>query len=203
MYKLEVAFIQGSSPISKMISKVSKALTKKDYSGSFCPSHVFLVMNDKIIFESSTYKNAGTNDEKVLEKGTRILNVVDRASKVKNNLIARTVICNDLDPYLALKFVAKASNYKYSYSSIFKFLFNGRFTRQKKKEHTEYICSGLVIDALREEYFKDNKSIQKVLKMFEGLDSNSITPLDLFLAFCKAGYNFRTCKGLLEDVSNL
>ena len=203
MYKLEIAFIQGSSVISRLISKVSKELVKKDYHGDFCPSHVFLVMNDKIIFESSTYKNAGLDNEKILEKGTRILNVTDRAKKVKNNLIARTVICNDLDPYLALKFVAKASNYKYSYSSIFKFLFNGRFIKQKNKTHTEYICSGLVIDALREDYFKDNKSIQKVLKTFEGLDSNSITPLDLFLALCKAGYNFRTCKGLSEDVSNL
>lgn len=204
MYKLEVAFIQGTSFVSKLISKVSSKFVEKQYKGDYNPSHVFLVLNDSIIFESSTYKEAGQEDEKVLEKGTRILLTEDRAEDIEDSIIKRTTICNDIDPYIALKYVAKASNYKYSYSSIFKFLFNGRLKKQKsKKQHDEYICSGLVLDALREPYFENNSSIQYVVNKFKGIDSNSVTPLDLYLTLNEAGFVFRTCKGLNNAVRHL
>lgn len=193
-YKLEVAFIQGTSFISKAISKVS-TLLNKNYCGNFVPSHVFLVLNDSIIFESSTYKTAGQNDEKVLEKGTRILTVLDREADIKQSSIHRCVISENCDPYLALNYVAKASNYHYSYSSIGKFLFNGHLKKDNGKPKDEYICSGLVLDALREPVFKNDKRIQKILERFKGIDSNSVTPLDLYMAFDAVGYYFKQTKG--------
>jgi len=204
MYKLEIAFVQGTSLVSKAISFVSGKFVKNIYKGNFRPSHVFLVLNDNIVFESSTYKKAGTDNEKILEKGTRLLTINDIAKQKSKQLIARTLLTNDLDPYLALTFVAKASNYKYSYKSIVSFLTKGRFKHIKNiKPKNEYICSGLVLDALREDYFKNNRSIQKVVKQFDGIDSNTVTPLDLFLALANAGFEFKTCKGLSNNVSNL
>lgn len=193
-YKLEVAFIQGTSFISKAISEVSKKLTD-NFRGNFAPSHVFLVLNDEIIFESSTYKTAGENDEKILEKGTRILTVDDRKEDIKQNKIHRCVISENCDPYLALNYVAKASNYHYSYKSILKFLFNGHLKKDNGKPKDEYICSGLVLDALREPAFKNDQRIQKIINTFKGIDSNSVTPIDLYMAFDSAGYVFKQTKG--------
>lgn len=204
MYKLEIAFIQGTSFVSKLISKISHKFVEKQYKGDFNPSHVFLVLNDSIIFESSTYKTAGQDDEKVMEKGTRVLLTEDRADEIEDTIIKRTILAENIDPYIALKYVAKASNYKYSYNSIFKFLFNGRFKKEKSsKQKNEYICSGLVLDAMREDYFKNNSSVQKVINKFKNIDSNSVTPLDLYLALCEAGFMFRTCKGLNNAVRHL
>ena len=202
--KLEIAFVEGNSFISRAISFFSKRFVKNKYQGDFNPSHVFLVFNDEIIFESSTYKQAGENNEKVMEKGTRVLTIDDRAKEIKSAKIKRTIITDNLHSYIALKYVAKASNYKYSYSSIFRFLFKGRFKKVKKEQHhDEYICSGLVLEALREPYFKNHVTVQKVVERFKNIDSNTVTPLDLFLALCDAGFIFKTCKGLQNNVSNL
>lgn len=206
MYKLEVAFVQGNAPASKLISKFSQKLINDQFTGDFHPSHVLLVLDDSIVFESSTYKKSEDKDakHKIYEKGTRILDIDDIDERLAQNSIKRVVIDYDLDPYLALKYVAQVSNYKYSYKSIFKFLINGHLKRKKNnRRHVEYICSGLVLEALREDYFKKNAAVQKVINQFKGIDSNSVTPLDLYLAFCKAGYTFRECKGLINETRNL
>ena len=70
-HKLEVAFVQGTAFISKAISTVSKKINRDDYKGNFNPSHVLLILDNDIVFESSTYKKDDTK-KKVFEKGTRI-----------------------------------------------------------------------------------------------------------------------------------
>ena len=195
-HKLEVAFVQGTAFISKAISTVSKKINKDDYKGSFNPSHVLLILDDDIVFESSTYKKDDTK-KKVFEKGTRILMLNDIDTRCEQSLIARCTISEHCDPYLALKYVAKASNYHYSYGSIFKFLAKGHLRKDNDKPKDEYICSGLVLDALREPIFDNNKALRKVTKKFEGIDSNSVTPLDLFIALSQVGYNFKTSRGYL------
>lgn len=193
-HKLEVVFSQGTGLMSKAISKVSKMINRDNYNGNFIPSHTLLVLDNHIIFESSTYKR-DDDKEKVFEKGTRILEIPDIGSRSEKNLICRTTISNNCDPYLALKYVAKASNYHYSYKSILKFISKGHLRKDNKKRKDEYICSGLVLDALREPVFDNNMAIRKVTSKFKGLDSNSVTPLDLFLAMSEAGYNFKTTRG--------
>lgn len=195
-HKLEVAFVQGTATISKAISKVSKLINKDSVKGNFIPSHVLLILDSNIIFESSTYKH-DDDRTKTFEKGTRILELNDIDEHQKRSIIKRCVISDNCDPYLALKYVAKASNYHYSYKSIFKFLSRGHLRKDNNKRKDEYICSGLVLDALREPVFKNNKAIQKIVNKFSGIDSNSVTPLDLFLAFAEAGFNFRETKGLV------
>lgn len=196
-HKLEVAFVQGTSAISKAISRVSKSLLadKSSHTIEFKPSHVFLVLDDDIIFESSTYKTAGDNDEKVCEKGTRLVTLNDIDDRLEESVIKKCVLSRTCDPYVALKYVAKASNYHYSYKSIFKFLILGHLRKDKNKPKDEYICSGLVLDALREPVFDNNSAIRYITKKFKGIDSNSVTPLDLFVAFAEAGFSFRTSKG--------
>lgn len=195
MHKLEVAFVQGTSFISKQISNVSKKLCK-DFKGDFAPSHVFLVLDDKIIFESSTYKEAGEKLEKDVEVGTRLVTLSDVKHRLTESIIHRCVISEHCDPYLALQYVAKASNYHYSFSSILKFVAKGHLRKQKKDEvKDEYICSGLVLDALREKVFDNNKRLRAITKEYEGIDSNSVTPLDLYMSFDKQGYSFKQSKG--------
>lgn len=201
MHKLEVVFIQGTSVISRAIRKVSDIIYHGKQTSDFVPSHVLLMLDNKIIFESSTYKSDDTGT-KVFEKGTRILLLNDIDDKHKNSIIKRTVISNDCDVYLALKYVARASNYHYSYKSIFKFLINGHLKKDNSKVKDEYICSGLVLDALREPIFKNNSSIQYIVNKFKDIDSNSVTPLDLFMAFNEAGFNFRETRGY-RFVSNI
>ena len=201
-HKLEVAFVQGTAPVSKIISRFSKHLADDNYKCKFKPSHVFLMLDDTIIFESSTYKRAGDNDEKVMEKGTRLLLLEDIDDRIEESLIKRTIISKNCDPYLALRYAARASNYHYSYKSIFKFLCKGHLRKDTGRPKDEYICSGLVLDALREQVFLPDKSVQYIINKFKDIDSNSVTPLDLFIAFTEAGYNFRTSKGL-PNVSNL
>lgn len=193
-HKLEVAFTQGTGFIAKSISKVSKMISHDNYTGKFVPSHTLLILDNHIIFESSTYKKDDEN-EKVFEKGTRILEVPDVDERAKNNIVCRTTISDNCDPYLALKYVAKASNYHYSYKSIFKFLSKGHMKKDKGKRKDEYICSGLVLDALREPIFDNNRALRKVTSKFDGIDSNSVTPLDLYLAMAEAGFNFKQTKG--------
>lgn len=195
-HKLEVAFCQGTSNLSKIISKVSKVISKDDSVGNFVPSHVLLILDNSIIFESSTYKQDDTG-AKVFEKGTRILEREDIDKHSEESIVKRCTISDNCDPYLALKYVAKASNYHYSYRSIFKFLSNGHLRKDNGKQKDEYICSGLVLDALREPIFNNNKALRYVTTKFKNLDSNSVTPLDLFLAMNEAGYNFRESKGLI------
>ena len=110
----------------------------------------------------------------------------------------RTTISENCDPYLALKYVAKASNYHYSYKSIFKFLAKGHLRKDTGKAKEEYICSGLVLDAFKEPIFDNNRALRLVTEKFKGIDSNAVTPLDLFLAMMDAGFNFRESKGLLQ-----
>lgn len=196
-HKLEVAFSQGTGFVSKTISKVSRMINRDEYTGNFVPSHTLLILDNHIVFESSTYKK-DDDKEKVFEKGTRILEVPDIDERSSKNIICRTTISNNCDPYLALKYVAKASNYHYSYKSIIKFCTHGHLKKDNGKRKDEYICSGLVLDALREPIFDNNVALRKVTKKFEGLDSNSVTPLDLFLAMAEAGYNFRQTKGFTE-----
>lgn len=195
-HKLEVAFTQGTSALSKSISKVSKMISRDTYYGNFVPSHTLLILDNHIIFESSTYKH-DDDKHKVLEKGTRILEINDVDNRSSEMIVCRCTISNNCDPYLALRYVAKASNYHYSYKSIFKFLANGHLKKDKHKEKNEYICSGLVLDALREPVFDNNIALRKITSKFEGLDSNSVTPLDLYLAFADAGFTFRQSKGLI------
>lgn len=201
MHRLEVVFVQGTSLVSKAIRKVSHIMYRDRQTSDFVPSHVLLMLDNKIVFESSTYKTDDTGT-KVFEKGTRILLLNDIDDKHKDSVIKRTTISNDCDVYLALKYVAKASNYHYSYKSIFKFLANGHLKEDNGKPKDEYICSGLVLDALREPVFKDNKSIQYIVNKFKGINSNSVTPLDLFMAFNEAGFNFKETRGY-RFVSNI
>lgn len=196
-HKLEVAFCQGTSNLSKMISKVSKKICHTKDTGNFIPSHVLLILDNSIIFESSTYKQDDTG-AKVFEKGTRILEREDIDRHSEESIVKRTTISNNCDPYLALKYVAKASNYHYSYKSIFKFLSNGHLRKDTGKRKDEYICSGLVLDAFREPIFNNNRALRQVTTKFKDLDSNSVTPLDLFLAMNEAGFNFFETKGLVE-----
>lgn len=201
MHKLEVVFIQGTSIISRAIRKVSHIIYRGKQTSDFVPSHVLLMLDNKIIFESSTYKSDDTGT-KVFEKGTRILLLNDIDDKHRNSIIKRTTISDDCDVYLALKYVARASNYHYSYKSIFKFLANGHLKKDNGKVKDEYICSGLVLDALREPIFKNNPSIQYIVNKFKDIDSNSVTPLDLFMTFNEAGFNFKETKGY-RFVSNI
>ena len=194
MHKLEVVFVQGASLVSKAIRKVSHIMYRGNQTSDFVPSHVLLVLDNKVVFESSTYKTDDTGT-KVFEKGTRILLLNDIDDKHKDSIIKRTTISNDCDVYLALKYVAKASNYHYSYKSILKFLINGHLKEDNGKSKDEYICSGLVLDALREPVFKDNNSIQYITNKFKNVNSNSVTPLDLFMAFNEAGFNFEETRG--------
>ena len=194
MHKLEVVFVQGTSLVSKAIRKVSHIMYRGSQTSDFVPSHVLLMLDNRIVFESSTYKTDDTGT-KVFEKGTRILLLNDIDDKHKDSIIKRTTISNDCDVYLALKYVAKASNYHYSYKSIFKFLTNGHLKEDNGKSKDEYICSGLVLDALREPVFKDNNSIQYITNKFKNVNSNSVTQLDLFMAFNEAGFNFKETRG--------
>lgn len=196
-HKLEVAFVRGTSFISRQISNVSKKLCK-DFKGDFAPSHVFLVLDDKIIFESSTYKEAGENLEKDTEIGTRLVTLNDVRHRLVESDIHRCVISENCDPYLALNYVAKASNYHYSFSSIMKFLIKGHLRPEKdNKPKDEYICSGLVLDALREPVFDNNKALRAITKEYEGIDTNSVTPLDLYMSFDRQGYTFKQTKGYI------
>lgn len=194
-HKLEVVFVQSTGTISKLISKVSRKIYRGNYTGKFSPSHVLLVLDNTIVFESSTYKRAGNNNEKVVEKGTRLLTLDDIDEKAEDSIIHRVTISKNCDPYLALKYVARASNYHYSYKSIFKFITKGHLKPDSGKPKDEYICSGLVLDALREPVFDNNRSLRKITDKFKGIDSNSVTPLDLYLAFDEAGFNFQQSKG--------
>ena len=193
-HKLEVAFVQGTSTISKAISKVSYIINRDKNKGDFIPSHVLLILDNSIVFESSTYKH-DDDREKVYEKGTRILILDDINKRSETSIVKRCTLSDDCDAYLALKYVAKASNYHYSYKSIFKFCLKGHLRKDNNKPKDEYICSGLVLDALREKIFDNNKAIRKITDKFNGIDSNSVTPLDLFLAFAEAGFNFRETRG--------
>lgn len=195
-HRLEVVFCKGTSNLSKAISKVSKVICKQKDTGTFIPSHVLLILDNNIIFESSTYKQDDTGS-KIFEKGTRILEREDINIHTSKSLIMRTTISENCDPYLALKYVAKASNYHYSYGSIFKFLSKGHLRKDNGKPKDEYICSGLVLDAIKEPVFDNNTALRFVTKKFEGIDSNAVTPLDLFLAMLEAGFNFKESKGLL------
>lgn len=195
-HTLEVVFCKGTSNLSKAISKVSKVICKQKDTGTFIPSHVLLILDNNIIFESSTYKQDDTGS-KIFEKGTRILEREDIDVHTSKSLIMRTTISENCDPYLALKYVAKASNYHYSYGSIFKFLSKGHLRKDNGKPKDEYICSGLVLDAIKEPVFDNNTALRYVTKKFEGIDSNAVTPLDLFLAMLEAGFNFKESKGLL------
>lgn len=195
-HRLEVVFCKGTSNLSKAISKVSKVICKQKDTGTFIPSHVLLILDNNIIFESSTYKQDDTGS-KIFEKGTRILEREDIDVHTSKSLIMRTTISENCDPYLALKYVAKASNYHYSYGSIFKFLSKGHLRKDNGKPKDEYICSGLVLDAIKEPVFDNNTALRYVTKKFEGIDSNAVTPLDLFLAMLEAGFNFKESKGLL------
>lgn len=195
-HMLEVAFVQGTAAISKTISKVSKAISKTEYKGTYVPSHVLLILDEHIIFESSTYKHDDDNT-KTFEKGTRILELGDIDRQKEKSIVKRCIISDNCDPYLALKYVAKASNYHYSYKSIFKFLSRGHLRKDTGKRKEEYICSGLVLDALREPIFRNNPAIQHIVTKYKGIDSNSVTPLDLFLTFSEAGFNFRETRGLV------
>lgn len=195
-HKLEVVFCKGTSNLSKAISKVSKVICKQKDTGTFIPSHVLLILDNNIIFESSTYKQDDTGS-KIFEKGTRILEREDIDVHTSKSLIMRTTISENCDPYLALKYVAKASNYHYSYGSILKFLSKGHLRKDNGKPKDEYICSGLVLDAIKEPVFDNNTALRYVTKKFEGIDSNAVTPLDLFLAMLEAGFNFKESKGLL------
>lgn len=192
-HKLEVAFIQGTALVSKLISSVSKKICREPETGNFIPSHVLLILDDNIIFESSTYKKDDTK-QKIFEKGTRILTFDDINNRREKSIEKRCTISDHCDPYLALKYVAKASNYHYSYSSIFKFTVNGHLRKDRQKLKTDYICSGLVLDALREPIFDNNPALRRITKKFENIDSNSVTPLDLYIAFAEAGFNFREIK---------
>lgn len=195
-HRLEVVFCKGTSNLSKAISKVSKVICKQKDTGTFIPSHVLLILDNNIIFESSTYKQDDTGS-KIFEKGTRILKREDIDIHTSKSIIMRTTISENCDPYLALKYVAKASNYHYSYGSIFKFLSKGHLRKDNGKPKDEYICSGLVLDAIKEPVFDNNTALRYVTKKFEGIDSNAVTPLDLFLAMLEAGFNFKESKGLL------
>lgn len=195
-HKLEVVFCKGTSNLSKAISKVSKVICKQKDTGTFIPSHVLLILDNNIIFESSTYKQDDTGS-KIFEKGTRILERADVDAHTSKSLIMRTTISENCDPYLALKYVAKASNYHYSYGSIFKFLSKGHLRKDNGKPKDEYICSGLVLDAIKEPIFDNNTALRYVTNKFAGIDSNAVTPLDLFLAMLEAGFNFKESKGLL------
>lgn len=196
-HKLEVVFVQAQGTVSKLISKVSRKIYRGEYTGQFCPSHTLLVLDNNIVFESSTYTKAGDHGEKIVERGTRLLLLTDIDDRAEDSIICRTIISEDCDPYLALNYVAKASNYHYSYASIFKFLMKGHLRKDSNKRKDEYICSGLVLDALREKIFDNNKQLREVTKTFEGIDSNSVTPLDLFLSMQNAGFSFVTSKGYL------
>lgn len=200
-HKLEVAFTQGTTLLAKSISKVSKMINKSKYDGKFIPSHTLLILDDHIIFESSTYKQ-DDDKTKTFEKGTRILEVTDIDERKEKTIVCKTVISDNCDPYLALKYVARASNYHYSYNSIVKFLARGHLRKDTGKRKDEYICSGLVLDALREPIFNNNTAIRKVTSKFDEYDSNSVTPLDLYLAMAEAGFNFKQTKGF-TSVSNL
>lgn len=193
-HKLEVFFVQGTGAVSKVISNVSKKLHKGSFKSDFAPSHVLLVLDETIVFESSTYTKAGDDQEKTVEKGTRLLTLEDIDDRNTEAVVKRCTVSNNVDPYLALKYVAKASNYHYSYSSVLKFACSGhlRKSKKKKKQPDEYICSGLVLDALREPAFNKNTSVRKVTDRFKDIDSNSVTPLDLYVAFNEAGFKFKT-----------
>lgn len=188
-HTLEVAFVQGTAFVSKAISGVSKRICKEKHTGDFIPSHVLLILDKNIIFESSTYKKDDTK-KKIFEKGTRILMLDDINTRHEKSIIKQCTISDHCDPYLALKYVAKASNYHYSYNSIFKFLCKGHLRKESKKPKSEYICSGLVLDAIKEPIFDNNPALRRITKKFENIDSNSVTPLDLFIAFADAGFNF-------------
>lgn len=193
-HKLEVVFSQGVGLTSKAISKVSKMINHDNYNGGFIPSHVLLVLDNHIIFESSTYKQ-DDDKSKIFEKGTRILEIPDVDGRSDKHLMCRTTISDNCDPYLALKYVAKASNYHYSYKSIAKFCMRGHLRKDNHKRKDEYICSGLVLDAMREPIFDNNVALRRVTNKFKDIDSNSVTPLDLYLAMAEAGYNFKQTKG--------
>lgn len=195
-HRLEVVFCKGTTNLSKAISKVSKIICKQKDTGSFIPSHVLLILDNSVIFESSTYKQDDSGS-KIFEKGTRILERADVEDHNSKSLIMRTTISENCDPYLALKYVAKASNYHYSYGSIFKFLSKGHLRKDNGKPKEEYICSGLVLDALKESIFDNNPALRYVTNKFKGIDSNAVTPLDLFIAMLEAGFNFKESKGLL------
>ena len=196
-HKLEVVFCKGTTNLSKIISKVSKVISHEEQTGNFIPSHVLLILDNSIIFESSTYKQDDTGS-KIFEKGTRILEREDVDIHTSKSVVMRTTISENCDPYLALKYVAKASNYHYSYKSIFKFLAKGHLRKDTGKAKEEYICSGLVLDAFKEPIFDNNRALRLVTEKFKGIDSNAVTPLDLFLAMMDAGFNFRESKGLLQ-----
>lgn len=196
-HKLEVAFVQGTSKLSKAIATVSKKLnSNKEYQGAFIPSHVLLILDNKIVFESSTYKR-GDDDTKAYEKGTRILMLNEIDDRHISSTIYRCTISDSCDAYLALKYVAKASNYHYSYKSIFTFLSNGHLRKDTGKKKDEYICSGLVLDAIREPIFDSNRALRTITSKYNGIDSNSVTPLDLYLSFCEAGFTFKQSKGYI------
>ena len=196
-HKLEVVFCKGTTNLSKIISKVSKVICHEEQTGNFIPSHVLLILDNSIIFESSTYKQDDTGS-KIFEKGTRILEREDVDIHSSKSIVMRTTISENCDPYLALRYVAKASNYHYSYKSIFKFLAKGHLRKDTGKPKEEYICSGLVLDAFKEPIFDNNRALRLVTEKFKGIDSNAVTPLDLFLAMMDAGFNFRESKGLLQ-----
>lgn len=195
-HKLEVVFCKGDTKLSKAISFVSKKINKDPEQGTFIPSHVLLILDNSVIFESSTYKQDDTG-AKIFEKGTRILERSDVDEHTSKSTVMRTTISENCDPYLALKYVAKASNYHYSYGSIFKFLAKGHLRKDTGKPKDEYICSGLVLDAIKEPIFDNNSALRYVTNKFKGIDSNAVTPLDLFLAMLEAGFNFKESKGLL------
>lgn len=195
-HRLEVVFCKGDTKLSKAISFVSKKINRDKVQGTFIPSHVLLILDNSVIFESSTYKKDDTG-AKIFEKGTRILERADVDKHTSKSTIMRTTISENCDPYLALKYVAKASNFHYSYGSIFKFLAKGHLRKDNGKPKEEYICSGLVLDAIKEPVFDNNTALRYVTKKFEGIDSNAVTPLDLFLAMLEAGFNFKESKGLL------
>ena len=195
-HRLEVVFCKGDTKLSKAISFVSKKINRDKVQGTFIPSHVLLILDNSVIFESSTYKQDDTG-AKIFEKGTRILERADVDKHVSKSTIMRTTISENCDPYLALKYVAKASNFHYSYGSIFKFLAKGHLRKDSGKPKEEYICSGLVLDAIKEPIFDNNSALRYITKKFEGIDSNAVTPLDLFLAMLEAGFNFKESKGLL------
>ena len=177
-HRLEVVFCKGDTKLSKAISFVSKKINRDKVQGT------------------STYKKDNTG-AKIFEKGTRILERTDVDKHTSKSTIMRTTISENCDPYLALKYVAKASNFHYSYGSIFKFLSKGHLRKDNGKPKDEYICSGLVLDAIKEPIFDNNSALRYVTKKFEGIDSNAVTPLDLFLAMLEAGFNFKESKGLL------
>ena len=162
-HRLEVVFCKGDTKLSKAISFVSKKINRDKVQGTFIPSHVLLILDNSVIFESSTYKKDDTG-AKIFEKGTRILERADVDKHTSKSTIMRTTISENCDPYLALKYVAKASNFHYSYGSIFKFLAKGHLRKDNDKPKEEYICSGLVLDAIKEPVFDNRKKPKESIR---------------------------------------